>query len=769
MSATPAPHITPTSTSTDGWTPGWGLAPKLLMVVAVACSLIFVGLGVFSVVLYQQERASGLAAMAQRSQGLVASLQQVDEAGRRGAEQSFGILRDRMPTIMFKLVDVDGKPQLQHASYPVEANFDAVDAFAGLTGGVATVFQREGDEFRRISTSLKKQSGERAVDTLLDRKHPAYPLMLEGKTYLGRAVLFGKSYMTRYEPIVDDGKVIGILFIGLDMGQQMETIKKAFQLASTPTALSLAVDVTDSATLGQLEASDKTGKLDATDPLLQALRSAVKGGEQSGVISHLGLDSQLPGSGTTHIAWTHFAPWGWVVIQAERDSDTIAPTRHVLMLLWGMVAGGAVLAAIGVLVAIRRMVLFPLRGVLADVELLRNNNYSQPLVPPSRDELGHFIASLEQMRRQLSANMRQMEQSARDIDVVASEVAQGNMELGARTETAASNLQQTAHRMTHLTDTVRQSADAARQANQLASTAAEVAAKGGEVVHQVVATMDDITQSSKKIADIIGVIDSIAFQTNILALNAAVEAARAGEAGRGFAVVASEVRQLAQRSAGAAKEIKELINASVGKVQSGSQLVQNAGNTMGEIVASVQRVTDVIGEITAASGEQSEGIAQVNTAVGQLDHMTQQNAALVEQAAAAADSLTHQTMRLQQALAVYVTGNDGVPDSAIVKRQAPQVRQARLAGGQTAATAKASGPASLPPPRRHPDADAPRLAKPVTKTVAEKPMSKSAVAQKASKLPPPAPVARPAARAAAAAPRSATKASAAAEGDWETF
>jgi uncharacterized phage infection (PIP) family protein YhgE len=197
--------------------------------------------------------------------------------------------------------------------------------------------------------------------------------------------------------------------------------------------------------------------------------------------------------------------------------------------------------------------------------------------------------------------------------------------------------------------------------------------------------------------------------------------------------------------------------------------VQNAGNTMGEIVASVQRVTDVIGEITAASGEQSEGIAQVNTAVGQLDHMTQQNAALVEQVAAAADSLTHQTMRLQQALAVYVTGNDGVPESAIVKRQAPQVRQARLAGAQAAAPAQARGTTSLPPPRRHPDADAPRLAKPVSKTVAEKPMNKSATAQKSSKLPPPAPVARPAARAAAAAPRPATKASAVAEGDWETF
>ena len=207
--------------------------------------------------------------------------------------------------------------------------------------------------------------------------------------------------------------------------------------------------------------------------------------------------------------------------------------------------------------------------------------------------------------------------------------------------------------MEQLTGTVKQSADSARQANQLASSAAEVAARGGSVVSQVVSTMDEINASSKKIADIIGVIDGIAFQTNILALNAAVEAARAGEQGRGFAVVAGEVRNLAQRSAEAAKEIKGLIGTSVDKVESGSKLVADAGQTMNEIVASVQRVTDIIGEITAAASEQSDGIGQVNVAVTQLDQMTQQNAALVEQSAAAAESLKDQAVRLAQVVGTF--------------------------------------------------------------------------------------------------------------------
>jgi methyl-accepting chemotaxis protein len=264
-----------------------------------------------------------------------------------------------------------------------------------------------------------------------------------------------------------------------------------------------------------------------------------------------------------------------------------------------------------------------------------------------------LLAALREMQDRLKNMVSDIKISAETIKVASGEIASGNSDLSSRTESQASSLEETASSMEGLTDTVKQNADNARQASKLVETASSVAVKGGEVVSQVVATMTDINQSSKKIVDIISVIDGIAFQTNILALNAAVEAARAGEQGRGFAVVASEVRNLAQRSAAAAKEIKTLIGDSVDKVHAGSQLVDQAGQTMDEIVASVKRVSDIMNEITSASQEQSVGIQEISMAIGQMDEMTQQNSALVEQAAAAAESLEEQADHLTRSLEVF--------------------------------------------------------------------------------------------------------------------
>jgi len=324
----------------------------------------------------------------------------------------------------------------------------------------------------------------------------------------------------------------------------------------------------------------------------------------------------------------------------------------------GMLALGLVAAAVaGVLgTYTTRSITEPLGQAMAAARDFAEGNLSVAVRAQGRDEIAQMLEALERMRHNLTGIVASVRQGADGVATASVQIAQGNQDLSGRTESQASALQQTASSMEQLNATVKQNADNALQANQLARSASDVARQGGDVVSQVVDTMRGINDSSKRIADIIGVIDGIAFQTNILALNAAVEAARAGEQGRGFAVVAGEVRSLAQRSAEAAKEIKSLISDSVGRVTQGSQLADRAGSTMQEIVASIGRVTDIMGEISAASSEQSGGVEQVNAAVSQMDQATQQNAALVEEMAAAASSMSGQARELVQSVAVFRLG-----------------------------------------------------------------------------------------------------------------
>ena len=331
-------------------------------------------------------------------------------------------------------------------------------------------------------------------------------------------------------------------------------------------------------------------------------------------------------------------------IEIERAHNALLG-RLILLVLVAMFAAGAIYLI--------RAIRAPLQAAISVAEHIAKGNLTRPIATGRSDEFGEMMRALLHMQNQLRHLVADVREGTNNMAVASQEIAVGNQDLSNRTEQAAASLEETAASLEHLTTTVQDSTDAARRANALADSASNVAQRGGMVVGQMIATMQDINASSQKIADIIGVIDGIAFQTNILALNAAVEAARAGEQGRGFAVVASEVRSLASRSAQAAKEIKALINTSVNKVEDGTRQVSDAGATMQDIVSSVQRVSDIIGEISTAAIEQTSELVQVNAAVTQLDALTQQNAALVEQSAAAAASMEDQAQRLTQVVSSF--------------------------------------------------------------------------------------------------------------------
>ncbi|MBF6629572.1 MAG: HAMP domain-containing protein [Comamonas sp.] len=396
-------------------------------------------------------------------------------------------------------------------------------------------------------------------------------------------------------------------------------------------------------------------------------------------------------------------------------------SRSSAMMLGGLVLALVVIAGLLLSAWLIRQMTLPLVQAVELANSIASGDLTRDVHDDRKDELGHLLRSLNTMAQKLRSVVGEVRNGVDSVSSAASQIATGNQDLSARTEQTAANLEETAASIEELTATVTQSADTARQANQLAATAVQAAERGGEVVSQVVMSMDQINTSSRKISDIIGVIDGIAFQTNILALNAAVEAARAGEQGRGFAVVAGEVRSLAGRSAEAAKEIKALISTSVSNVDLGAEQVAQAGESMQEIVASVRRVTDLIGEITASANEQRDGIAQVNQAVSNLDQMTQQNAALVEESSAAATSMNEQAQRLAQVVAVFNVGHMATAAAPALQAQ-PSMASVKAAPVRSAikprvasSTANSSKPVT--------DKAAPKLLRPAP---ASSPAAKSA-------------------------------------------
>ena len=624
-----------------------------------ASAAIFSGLIVLLVFFYilvsaQQQRSASQYTNA-KVESIVRSLDVFDQTMKLTVESAFNIFRRQFDAVL--ALEDAGKGLLSNHGTLINDSSTEVDSFASIfVGGNATVFVVQGEDFRRISTSVKKENGERAVGTLLDRKSLAYEVLRTGKKFVGRVMLFGRPVMTVYSPVRDaSGAVVAVLYIGLDVSDQEASLKAAVDKSRIFDSGGLYVINPGRAAA---EASFVLHPHAAGKNLVDILSvgstewlTRLQGGDTRWLKDAPAvLDPSRTGKFFASAAKSEAT--GWLVVAEVSANEALADLYRQLGLLGGVLTLAVVLMAVALGIAIRRAVQ-PLQRIGLHLEAIGQGDLFHALRSDRSDEIGVISRSVQAMQSSLVNIVGQVRQGTDTIATASSQIAAGNQDLSSRTEEQASSLEETAASMEELTSTVKQNADNARQANQLAVSASNVAVRGGSVVSQVVQTMGAINTSSRKIVDIIGVIDGIAFQTNILALNAAVEAARAGEQGRGFAVVAAEVRNLAQRSAAAAKEIKTLIDDSVSKVEEGGKQVLDAGKTMDEIVDSVKRVTDIMAEITAASQEQTSGIEQINQAITQMDQVTQQNAALVEEAAAAAQSLQEQAAGLSQVVSVF--------------------------------------------------------------------------------------------------------------------
>ena len=562
-------------------------------------------------------------------------------------------------------VEVAGKPTptFKSGDTVLNLNFAVPDKFFARTGGtIATVFARTGDDFVRVTTSLKKENGERAIGTLLDRAHPSYKALMSGEPFRGLAWLFGVPYMSKYEPVRDaSGKVIGALYVGVDVRSELALLKDKIRAHGIGQSGGyFVIDGKPGADQGKVLIDRNTARegknlFDAKDADgLAWVREMID--RKDGTLRHTLADTDGAQGGKARERFTVFTQYpDWKLVIAgtayvdELEADLVSARNRFLLL--GL-ALGALLAG-GLYWMLRRAVSTPLAEVVNVAQRVAAGDLTHRLPATRRDEIGQLMRAVNGVGDGLTGIVDKVRASASTIASSTGQIAAGNADLSARTEAQAGSLERTASSIEELAATVRQNADSAQHAHDMVQSASEAAHAGGQTVERLVGTMSGIHATAQKIADITGIIDGIAFQTNILALNAAVEAARAGEQGRGFAVVAGEVRSLAQRSAAAAKEIKALINRSVDEVQAGNEAARGAGDAMQDIVTRVERIAGLMGEISHASREQSQGIEEVNRAVTSMDEVTQQNAALVEEAAAAAESLRQQAQELRGAVDVF--------------------------------------------------------------------------------------------------------------------
>ncbi|WP_027810628.1 methyl-accepting chemotaxis protein [Burkholderia cenocepacia] len=643
---------------------------------ALACALVALLFTVFAWTLAhfagQQLADEAHKRIDDKEQSIRAMVDLFDKALTAEANRSMSLFASFLPADFSldpaRTVDIGGvaAPTLLAGGQPLDLDYSIPDQFLKKSGAIATIFARDGDDFVRITTSLKKQDGARAVGTKLDRAGPAYAPLVAGRSYTGLAKLFGRSYITQYKPVTDaTGRVIGALFVGLDIGAELKLVEDGIRaLKIGDNGYYFVLDASQGPSRGTFVVHpDAAGQRadDTRAPYAQMLAAA------QGRLAYTSTDPAAHDAGPTakFVSFTTIPQWQWLVGGIALDDELLATmraTRNRFLMI-----GAVLVAAFATLfvIVVRRVVSRPLEAAARASERYAAGDLSVRIRDggaahgsAGNDEIGRLVQAVDGIGDGLARIVAQVRNGAADIAHGTVGIAVGSGDIAARIATQASSVEQTAASMEQITAAVQQSAEHAAQANALVADASAAATNGDAAVQRVVATMDDIGRATRRIAEITGAIEGIAFQTNILALNAAVEAARAGEHGKGFAVVAAEVRALAQRSAAAVKEIDALSAESSTTVEQGYRIADAARGTMRDIVARVDQVRTLIGEISAASREQSTGIEQVNLAVTQIGEATQQNALLISDAERAAVALREQAAQLSDAVSVFRLARD---------------------------------------------------------------------------------------------------------------